>query len=136
MLAGMAFQAGLSAEPDRAQVVAGRQRWLDGTHDLQGEFEQILRSGALGAGIRESGRLWVERPGKMRWDYLDPENKIAILDGSRTLLWITEDVFEGLLVDGKDSVVLDAARSGPLLERLRGLMGDSDARAARPKLHE
>ena len=89
----LAFQAGVSAraEPNGAQVVAGLQRWLDGTRDLQGEFAQVLRSGALGSGAEESGRLWVVRPGKMRWDYRDPENKVAIVDGSKTLLWIEED---------------------------------------------
>jgi outer membrane lipoprotein carrier protein len=93
-LAGGAFQTGRAApatEPNGARVVAGLQRWLDETRDLEAEFEQILRSGALGSGLRESGRLWVVRPGKMRWDYREPENKVAIVDGDRTWLWIEED---------------------------------------------
>jgi len=33
----------------------------------------------------------VNRPGKMRWDYVDPETKVAIVDGNRTWLYIEED---------------------------------------------
>jgi outer membrane lipoprotein carrier protein len=77
--------------PDGAEVVAGLQLWLDETRDLEGDFEQILSSGALGSGLRETGKLWIHRPGKMRWDYREPENKVAIVDGEKTLLWVEED---------------------------------------------
>jgi outer membrane lipoprotein carrier protein len=73
------------------QVVAGLQRWLDGTSRLEGRFEQRLVSGALGSEIEESGKLYLERPGKMRWDYLDPERKIALVVGDKTWLYLAEE---------------------------------------------
>jgi len=69
----------------------GLQGWLDGTRELEAPFEQSLLSGAFGAGVEERGRLYVKRPGRMRWDYRDPERKVAILDGDRTWLYLEEE---------------------------------------------
>jgi len=76
---------------DKAKVLAGFQAWLDGTSTLDMRFRQSLVSGALGTTATESGRLYLERPGKLRWDYLDPEKKIALLLGDRTTLYLEED---------------------------------------------
>ena len=35
--------------------------------------------------------MYLERPGRLRWDYLDPEKKIALLIGDRTTLYLEED---------------------------------------------
>lgn len=93
-LALLAATAPGGAEPGELgaeELVAGLQDWLDGTRDLQGRFEQRLVSGALGSDLAESGELYIERPGRMRWDYLDPERKVAIVDGDRTWLFLEED---------------------------------------------
>jgi outer membrane lipoprotein carrier protein len=73
------------------EVLAGLQRWLDGTRDLECRFEQTLVSGALGSGIREMGRLYLKRPGKMRWEYTRPDPKVAILNDGVALLYLPED---------------------------------------------
>jgi outer membrane lipoprotein carrier protein len=79
-------------EPLGADDVArGLQRWLNETVDLQGSFQQALLSGAFGTGIEERGKVWIQRPGRMRWDYLDPEQKVAILDGDKTWLYVREE---------------------------------------------
>jgi outer membrane lipoprotein carrier protein len=89
------------AELGAVAVVEGLQRWLDGTRDLEGRFRQTLSSGALGTGLDESGRMWLRRPGRMRWDYLDPERKVALVDGRATRLYLEEDaqLWEGRLED-------------------------------------
>jgi outer membrane lipoprotein carrier protein len=79
------------AVSERAEVLAGLQAWLDGTSTLDVRFQQSLVSGALGTTVTESGRMYVERPGKLRWDYLDPEKKIALLLGDRTALYLPDD---------------------------------------------
>jgi outer membrane lipoprotein carrier protein len=35
--------------------------------------------------------MYLERPGKLRWDYLAPERKTALLIGDRTELFLEED---------------------------------------------
>ena len=71
--------------------IEGLAGWLEGTRDLTCRFEQRLLSGALGAGTRESGVFYLLRPGRLRWEYDDPEPKTAIVDGDRTLLFLPED---------------------------------------------
>jgi outer membrane lipoprotein carrier protein len=82
-----------AAEPaaSTASALGGLQAWLDGTRDLEGSFQQSLVSGALGSGLEERGRVYVERPGRMRWDYRDPERKVAIVDGDRTWLYVEDE---------------------------------------------
>jgi len=48
-------------------------------HTLQAEFTEIYH----GAGINrtESGTLWLKKPGKMRWEYRSPTEKLFVSDG-------------------------------------------------------
>lgn len=101
LLAVATHSIGAHAASDALDVARELQRWLDGTRTLAGGFGQSLASGALGAGLEETGRFYLERPGKMRWDYLAPERKVAIVVGDATRLWIEDDaqMLEGKLED-------------------------------------
>ena len=59
-----------------AQAVDERYNHL---HSLQAEFTEIYR----GAGMErtESGTLWLKKPGKMRWEYRSPREKLFLSDG-------------------------------------------------------
>jgi outer membrane lipoprotein carrier protein len=72
-------------------VLSGVQQWLDDTQDLQGRFEQRLDSGVFGDAVTESGRIWIARPGRMRWEYQQPEPKLAIVRDTQTWLYLEED---------------------------------------------
>jgi outer membrane lipoprotein carrier protein len=76
---------------DTAAVVSGLNEWLHGTLELECRFEQTLVSGAFGAGLRESGRLYLKRPGRIRWEYTKPEEKLAIVRDGEALLYLPED---------------------------------------------
>jgi outer membrane lipoprotein carrier protein len=82
--------AGGAPAADRATVVAGLQAWLDGTSTLEMRFRQTLVSSALGTASEENGRIYLERPGKLRFDYLEPDRKVALLIGDRTELYIED----------------------------------------------
>ena len=83
--------AAVADESRAAGVLAGLQAWLDGTRTLEARFGQSLVSGALGAGLTERGRVFVERPGRLRFDYVEPERKVAIVDGDRTWLYLAAE---------------------------------------------
>ncbi len=51
------------------------------TNDLVARFTQSYRSGMLGREITERGVVWIKRPGRMRWEYKDPEAKLFVSDG-------------------------------------------------------
>jgi outer membrane lipoprotein carrier protein len=55
-------------------------------HSLQAEFTEIYQ----GAGIErtESGTLWLKKPGKMRWEYRSPEEKLFVGNGTDAWLYL------------------------------------------------
>ncbi|MDH3627079.1 MAG: outer membrane lipoprotein carrier protein LolA [Acidobacteriota bacterium] len=96
-----AFAADPPPAGSAADHLAGLQRWLDERPHLHASFRQSLVSGALGTGLVESGELWLRRPGQMRWEYRDPEYKLALVVDRRTWLYLQEDqqLILGLLDD-------------------------------------
>jgi outer membrane lipoprotein carrier protein len=124
--------AAVADGPEAGTILEGLQRWLDGSRTLSGRFEQSLVSGAFGEGVRESGSIWIHRPGRMRWDYTEPEAKTAILNGSETLFYEQEarQMMTGTLDEGGG--LLAALLTGS--ERLTDLF--TARRIERPDLTE
>ncbi len=81
---------------------------------LIADFAQSFESKALGRGIEEKGKLYIEIPGKMRWEYLLPEKKLAICNGSDTWLYIEEDntVIKGNLDTSNNNIAIVSLLSG------------------------
>jgi outer membrane lipoprotein-sorting protein len=69
-----AAQSNLSAE-DRA-VLARAQTYLQNLTSAQGNF--VETTGAQ----RREGRFWIQRPGKMRFEYTNPAGLLVVSDGS------------------------------------------------------
>lgn len=70
-----AAQSNLSAE-DRA-VLAQAQTYLQNLTSAQGDF---VETGA--GGQRRSGKFYLQRPGKMRFEYTTPAGLLVVSDGS------------------------------------------------------
>lgn len=53
---------------------------------LQADFTETYR----GAGVSrsESGVLWLKRPGKMLWDYRQPQSKVFVTDGKSAWFYV------------------------------------------------
>jgi outer membrane lipoprotein carrier protein len=56
---------------------------------LQAEFTEVYR----GSGMErsESGTLWLKKPGKMRWEYRSPKEKLFVSDGKDAWFYVPED---------------------------------------------
>ena len=69
-----------------AQAVDNRYNHLQ---TLQAEFTETYR----GAGIErtESGSLWLKKPGKMRWEYRSPKEKLFLSDGKDAWFYLPGD---------------------------------------------
>jgi outer membrane lipoprotein carrier protein len=136
----LAFALALPGLPPLAagepEALAGVQRWLDGTKDLQGRFEQTLVSSALGVGPRESGRLFLRRPGRMRWEYTQPEAKIALVVDERTEIYLAEERRLHRAVLSEDDTALASLLSGtrPLASVFHVTALPAEAGRARLKL--
>jgi outer membrane lipoprotein carrier protein len=61
------------------------------TTDLVARFSQSYRSGMLGREITERGVVSIKRPGRMRWEYKDPEPKLFISDGKTFQFYVPAD---------------------------------------------
>jgi outer membrane lipoprotein-sorting protein len=70
-----AAQSALSAE-DRA-TLAQAQTYLQNLTSAQGTF---VETGA--GGQRRQGRFWLQRPGRMRFEYTDPAGLLVVSDGN------------------------------------------------------
>jgi outer membrane lipoprotein carrier protein len=66
-----------------AQAVDERYNHL---HTFQAEFTEIYH----GAGMErtESGTLWLKKPGKMRWQYRSPKEKLFLSDGKDAWFYV------------------------------------------------
>jgi outer membrane lipoprotein carrier protein len=56
---------------------------------LQAEFTEVYR----GAGMErtELGTLWLKKPGKMRWEYRSPKEKLFVSDGKDAWFYLPGD---------------------------------------------
>ena len=61
-------------------------RHYNNLRSLQAAFNETYR----GAGITrtESGTLWLSRPGKMRWEYVEPREKLFVSDGKTAYFYV------------------------------------------------
>jgi outer membrane lipoprotein carrier protein len=87
VIAGALSPGSLSAS-DVARRVEERQRTVS---DLQARFVQTYRSGLLGKEIVERGTLALKPPGRMRWEYKDPEPKTFVSDGKTFYFYVPKD---------------------------------------------
>jgi outer membrane lipoprotein carrier protein len=72
-----------------AEIVDGIQKYYKSTRKLQANFRQRYTNQVKGTTAQSDGMLFIETPGKMRWDYLTPDKTLYISDGST--LWIYEE---------------------------------------------
>ena len=88
----------LSALPEAAprqesaeQVAAALQAKYDKIRDFTADFTQQYESSVLRRKLTEKGKVQVKKPGRMRWDYTEPEKKAFISDGSQIYLHVPAD---------------------------------------------
>ena len=68
------------------RVAEGVDRHYNNLNSLRAQFTETYR----GAGVTrtESGTLWLRRPGKMRWEYTEPKEKIFVSDGKTAYFYV------------------------------------------------
>jgi outer membrane lipoprotein carrier protein len=75
--------------PDLHAVAKAVDEHYNRLRSLQAEFTETYR----GAGIdrTESGTLWLKKPGKMRWEYRSPRDKLFLSDGKDAWFYVPGD---------------------------------------------
>jgi len=87
LLAGLGVELPAQANPASAREAAAKiDARYNGMKSLSAEFTEIYSSG--GTQRSESGTLKIKKPGKMRWDYTSPREKIFLTDGSTAWFYV------------------------------------------------
>lgn len=73
------------AQVSISAILEGIERRYNATNTLQADFTQVFRFGPRER--TESGTLYLEKPGKMRWEYARPAGKVFVSDGKYVYLY-------------------------------------------------
>jgi outer membrane lipoprotein carrier protein len=126
---GLLFAAsGSGTDESLAQgVVRAIEEHQARTVDVVARFSQSYRSGLLGREITERGVVQIKAPGRMRWEYKDPEPKLFVTDGRTFYFYVPAD--KQVVVSEQDTKHSLAAR---LLSGKGGLLDEFTASLDEP----
>ncbi len=65
-------------------------RFLEGLNTLQAKFQQTVVSAGHDQAMSSQGTFYLNRPGRFRWTYDEPEGQFVIADGGRVWLYDAE----------------------------------------------
>ena len=72
---------------DASSIVTLVQTFYDQTKTLQADFEQTRYTRLYDRYDRAQGAVVFKKPGKMRWDYAEPNGQVFVSDGKRLLIY-------------------------------------------------
>lgn len=78
-----------AAEPGVKDVVRTVERHYNQTQTLEADFVQRYTLGPTT--LVESGRVYFQKPGRMRWDYAAPDEKLFLTDGEFAYLYVPQE---------------------------------------------
>ena len=74
------------AQPSAAELAARLQARYDETRAFHADFVQDVSSAALGRTLTSRGHVYFEKPGRMRWEFAEPQQTL-IADGASFWLY-------------------------------------------------
>jgi len=77
-------------EGDATALVRGIERRYEKARTLKAAFLEIYREGKRDVRA-ESGTVYFSRPGRMRWEYEAPEEKLFLVDGRQVWFYVPAD---------------------------------------------
>ncbi len=89
LAAGMLAMA--IADLTAPELASALQKKYDTVKDFSADFTHVYEGGVLHKKIAERGHLLIKKPGKMRWDYTAPEQKMFVSDGAKMYSYIPQD---------------------------------------------
>jgi outer membrane lipoprotein carrier protein len=95
LLLAMPLWAAEPSSDDKAQqevhaVVKQIQARYEKTKDLQADFTQKTRIEGFERPVTSSGKVYIKKPGRLRWDYLDPANEEIYVNHDDVRVYVPE----------------------------------------------
>ena len=84
-LAGAPAQA-----EDMREVVKKLQARYEQTRDLAADFKQTTKIEGFATPISSSGRMYIKKPGRLRWDYADPNVEEIYVNQNDVKMYVPE----------------------------------------------
>jgi len=80
----------LAAAEDVKEVVKKVQARYEETRDLQADFKQTTKIEGFKTPISSSGRVYIKKPGRLRWDYREPNVEEIYVKGNEVMMYVPE----------------------------------------------
>jgi outer membrane lipoprotein carrier protein len=81
--------ASMAQAADLKALAAAVDAHYNRLQSLEAQFTELYRGGGIER--TESGTLWLKKPGKMRWEYRSPREKLFVSDGKAAWFYVPED---------------------------------------------
>lgn len=78
-----------AAAPDIKALAAAVDAHYNHLRSLEAEFTEVYRGSGMDR--TESGTLWLKKPGKMRWEYRSPKEKLFVSNGKDAWFYLPDD---------------------------------------------
>lgn len=85
----LSLETSLAAEEVR-DVVKKIQARYEQTRDLQADFKQSTRIEGFATPISSLGRVYIKKPGRLRWDYREPNVEEIYVNGNDVMMYVPE----------------------------------------------
>lgn len=79
------------------------ERFFSDLSTLQADFDQQVLDGNNQLVQTASGQLWIQRPGRFRWNYLNPYRQQLVADGER--VWSYDEDLEQVTVQPASEIL-------------------------------
>ena len=86
---GLCLTPVYGAAPDLHAIAHAVDEHYNHLRSLQADFTETYRGGGMDRA--ESGTLWLKKPGKMRWEYRSPRDKLFLSDGKDAWFYVPGD---------------------------------------------
>ena len=99
LVCGLYPPGGVLATDDRPDDKAGRevrevvkkiQARYEQTKDLQAEFRQVTKIEGFATLLTSSGNLFIKKPGRLRWDYREPDVQEIYVNGNDLMMYVPQ----------------------------------------------
>lgn len=83
--------AATTPAPSATQILHAIEARYHRAQTLKAIFYERYSDGTAGGGSAESGIVYFSQPGRMRWEYQSPEQKLFVVDGANVWFYVPAD---------------------------------------------
>ena len=89
LLMSLISTEGWAAQPDVKTIAANVDNHYNHLRSLEAQFTEVYRGSGMDR--TETGTLWLKKPGKMRWEYRSPKEKLFVSNGIDAWFYVPDD---------------------------------------------